>query len=208
MNNLWASLSEAQATVLATGLTVAGTLLGLFIGWLLFAGRLGRLEAAVARTEKGVGEQRDAMRTRVDEALKGLDVQVSAIAEKLAQVQESVSDVQAEPLAAAEAPQTVADWSWWYVHQERWHCIRDRLEALASDPELDGHIRARYQRIDRRRFGELIDAMDRDNRLGVHGGRYREALRLWQVYKNGRVLPTESEQHRMSELAMLLGERR
>lgn len=84
-----------------------------------------------------------------------------------------------------------------------WHDIRDQLEKLAADPSIDGRTAAKYQRIDRRNYADLINSMTRDNNLPDHT-EYLEAARIWARYRSRRMAPTAQDTERLRELARRL----
>ncbi len=78
--------------------------------------------------------------------------------------------------------------------------MRDRVEEIAADPAIDGRSRARYNRIDRRIFKNLLDALVADNLLGVNGPLLTDALALWHKYRNNRLPVPQKDLERMREL--------
>jgi hypothetical protein len=85
--------------------------------------------------------------------------------------------------------------------RENWARIRERLEAIATASNIDGRTRARYGRIDRRRIGDLVNALHNDERLGADTELYRKAIELWQRYRTGRATPSPNDVQTMRELA-------
>jgi hypothetical protein len=85
--------------------------------------------------------------------------------------------------------------------RENWERIRDRLEAIATNSQIDGRTRAKYGRIDRRRYGDLVTALHNDAALGADTNVYRDAVELWQRFRTGRSTPSATEVHTMQNLA-------
>jgi hypothetical protein len=85
--------------------------------------------------------------------------------------------------------------------RESWKRIRDRLEEIASDPEIDGRIRAKYGRIDRRRYEKLVSALQNDGKLDADTDSYRAAVELWQRFRPGRATPSKDQVQTMRKLA-------
>ena len=83
-----------------------------------------------------------------------------------------------------------------------WIDIRDHLEELASNPLIDGRTRAKYMRIDRRAYGDLIDVLEYDdviteNQAAAANGAYSK----WNSFKPRRVSPTQKDIDEMQALA-------
>ncbi len=81
-----------------------------------------------------------------------------------------------------------------------WGRIRDRLQAIAL-ADTDRRARTRYARIDKRRYPDLVAALDYDKKLGADASFFREAADLWQKFRAGRAIPSTSEVQRMQEFA-------
>ena len=77
-----------------------------------------------------------------------------------------------------------------------WGRIRDRLQAIAL-ADTDRRARTRYARIDKRRYPDLVAALDYDKKLGADASFFREAADLWQKFRAGRAIPSTSEVQRM-----------
>jgi hypothetical protein len=88
--------------------------------------------------------------------------------------------------------------------RENWTRIRDRLEQIAANPDIDGRRRARYNRIDRRQYEDLVIALQNDGALGQNTTSYRDAVDLWQRFRNGRATPSAAEVQEMRDLARRL----
>ena len=82
-----------------------------------------------------------------------------------------------------------------------WERIRDRLEAIAANSQIDGRTRAKYGRIDRRRYSDLVNALHNDGEIGADVNFYRDAVELWQKFRTGRATPSEGEVQTMQDLA-------
>ena len=123
------------------------------------------------------------MLAEVREKLGTLDAQLTITAESLGQLRGSVGDLQSVATPAEIADNANGDRE---TLREAWEKIRDNLERIAADPAIDGRTRARYSRLDRRRYGDLLEALARDRRLNGHADKYREAVELWLRFRNGR----------------------
>lgn len=191
MPEWWVNLNEGQGSVLAAFVTIIGAAISVLIGARLFSGRVRDLETATQQTELLLKEHRE----RVEFDLTELG---STLAEVLA-TSKQVKDTVEEPREAEGAADEDPEWSRWYDLRSTWRALRDEIERRAATPTIDGRTRARYARIDRRQFEELIRQLADDRRLEPHTNTFREAFRLWQAYKNGRRNPTADEVHRMNE---------
>jgi hypothetical protein len=88
---------------------------------------------------------------------------------------------------------------------ESWEKIKDKIETIAANPEIDGRTSAKYGRIDRRQYLKLIEALEADKQLGTHAPLYWEAIELWQKYRPNRAVPTIEDVQKMEDLANKIG---
>lgn len=88
--------------------------------------------------------------------------------------------------------------------KEFWSRIRDRLEDVASDSAIDGRIRARYARIDRRDYQALVRALGSEGRLGSDQEKWLRSVFLWYKFRpnNQEIDPVELNE--LGELASFL----
>jgi hypothetical protein len=194
---VWQNLSEGQGTVIAAMITVIAALGGVILGWLLFSGRVRNLETALKASEGNVREHLNVMDNALKEHESKLNEQLSSLSLQLGQLSGSVADIPtSSSVLIPEAQQNAQD----KMH-EYWEHIRDRLEAIAANPEIDGRTRARYGRMDRRRYGDLVNALDIDGKLGADAIFYRDAVDLWQKFRNRRATPSAGEVQKMQDLA-------
>jgi hypothetical protein len=182
------------------------------LGSWLFSGRVKDLRGALDASDKLLADHSANVAKallNITERLTGLDSQFTTTLESLGQLRGNVSDLQSVAASTAESttagPAVTRDPP---VTSEKlrddWDAIRDRLERRAADPALDGRRRAKYVRIDRRRYLDLIDALADDDALGPEAPAYREAARIWQKYRNGRSTPTSEDSAKMSSLRQML----
>lgn len=83
-----------------------------------------------------------------------------------------------------------------------WYRIRDAIEDTATNTDIDGRKRAKYMRIDRRSFGDLIAALVRDGYLvDDRADIARDAHALWQSFRTGRRQLNQSDVARMETFA-------
>jgi hypothetical protein len=149
------------------------------------------------RNDTGVREHLNVMDNALKEHESKLNEQLSSLSLQLGQLSGSVADIPtSSSVPIPEAQQNAQD----KMH-EYWERIRDRLEATAANPEIDGRTRARYGRMDRRRYGDLVNALDIDGKLGADAIFYRDAVDLWQKFRNRRATPSAGEVQKMQDLA-------
>ncbi|MPL95506.1 hypothetical protein SDC9_41677 [bioreactor metagenome] len=123
-----------------------------------------------------------------------------------AQIRADVSDRQAlededsnEPPEQAGVPElSFEDLS------SNWLKIRDRLEEIASDSRIDGRTAAKYSRIDRRKYADLVASLNRDGELEDKGAEFLEAAQIWASHRSRKREPTQADIQRMIDLALLL----
>ena len=178
---LWEHLTEAQATLMSGLLTL---LSGLFVAVVapLVIGKQFRSVTEAADEAKSVVQS-------ITDRLKNLQVQVSAVRNEVADGPEP------EPQSATAQDVERRD-----ALKSLWSEIRARVEDVATNPSINGQRRAKYARIDRRIFKDLIDALDEDNNLGTSGSLLREANTLWNTYRPNRIQATDRDLARMKEL--------
>lgn len=215
----WAAVTPPQATIISGGLTLLAAVGGIILGWWLFSGRVKDLKGALDASDKLLASHSASVATaltditervaNITERVTGLDTQFTTTLESLGQLRGNVSDLQSVAASTAEttgaSPAVPRDPP---VTSEKlrddWDAIRDRLEQRAANPAVDGRRRAKYARIDRRRYLDLIDALAEDDALGHEATDYREATKVWQKYRNGRSSPIPEDAAKMSNLRQLL----
>jgi hypothetical protein len=212
LTEFWAAVTPPQATIISGGLTLLAAVGGVMLGSWLFSGRVKDLRGALDASDKLLADHSASVAKallNITERLTGLDSQFTTTLESLGQLRGNVSDLQSVAASTAESttagPAVTRDppVSSEKLHDD-WDAIRDRLERRAADPTLDGRRRAKYARIDRRRYLDLIDALADDDALGPEAPAYREAAKIWQRYRNGRSTPTSEDAAKMSSLRQML----
>jgi hypothetical protein len=209
---LWATVTPPQATIISGALTLLAAVGGVILGWWLFSGRVRDLKGALDASDKLLADHRISIEKTlydITAGVSGLESQFTTTLESLGQLRGNVSDLQsvtAPPIESANTgPAPARDTP---VTSEKlrddWDAIRDQLERRAANSTVDGRRRAKYARIDRRRYLDLIDSLADDDALGSEAPSYREAARIWQKYRNGRSSPTTEDVARMSNLRQTL----
>lgn len=206
MEHVWNSVTAAQATIISGVCTLAAALFGVLFGWWLFSGRVSDLKSAIKESDNLIKQHRSDVQvalTGLGSSLSDLQLQFSTTLEALGQLRGSVSDIQSSTL---EEPANETQANRREQVRSDWNAIRDVLERTAAAPDVDGRTRAKYARIDRRKYWELVDALARDGALAKHEDAFRQAVALWMRYRNGRREPTTADATSISNLrAQLVG---
>jgi hypothetical protein len=156
-----------------------------------------RIRQVVAEAGRAAPDTVSAL-TTLEGRITELDRRVT---EGLGQIRGSVSDVQSS-IGTERVPEQQLS----FRDELRgfWSAIRDRLEEIAADPTTDGRTRAKYGRIDRRNYGDLVKTLAKDAKLGRNESKYWEAIEIWQKYKSGLKAPSDEDVMKMKRVAELV----
>ncbi|SFU21032.1 hypothetical protein [Mesorhizobium sp. YR577] len=205
METFWYALTEAQALLLSGFLTVFAAVVGVLIGWWFFRGEVNSLQKAVGDAKKIVENHK----SEVESALANIRNGLENLDEQFVSALEGINQLRNGFVEAAEATNGAKETDNQTNTREElkndWRAIQNQIEHIAASVS-DGRTRAKYARIDRRRFGDLIEALDRDGQLQNTAQDYVAALDIWMKYKNGRKVPTASDCTAMAELKRKLAE--
>jgi hypothetical protein len=193
-SQLWEALTPAQGSVISGVFTFFAAVSGVVLGWLLFSSRVKNLESAIKTSETVVKTRIDIVEKSLAAYESRLNEQLESFTLRLGQLGGSIADLP-EPSQTSQPEQAARD-----ALQQDWIKIRDKLEQIAANRELDGRRRAKYSRIDRRKYLDLVDAMQLDGVLGSDESIYREAVQLWQKFRSGRSAPGQDEIAKMQAL--------
>ncbi|WP_428489556.1 hypothetical protein [Rhodopila sp.] len=212
LTEFWDAVTPPQATIISGGLTLLAAVVGVVLGWRLFSGRVRDLKGALDASDKLLADHSASVAkalSNITDKVNGLDSQVATAVESLGTLRGNVSDLQIVTASTAEAtnagpvaprdPPPASE-----KLRDDWDAIRDQLERRAANPAVDGRTRAKYARIDRRRYLTLIDALADDDALGHEAPDYREAATIWQRYRSGRSSPTPEDADKMLNLRQKL----
>lgn len=202
---VWQGLTQGQGTVIAGLITLIAALGGVVLGWLLFSGRVRSLETALSVTESNVRSHLQRVEGALAEYKSKLNVQLASLSQQLGQLSGSVADIPTSTPEAVGAVQQYAQDNQDNM-RENWGRIRNRLEEIAANPQIDGRTRAKYDRIDRRQYGDLVNALHSDGLLRADTTFYRNAIELWQRFRTGRGAPSAGDVQKMRDLANRLTE--
>ncbi len=194
----WQQLTEPQAIIVSGLLTLISGILVAFVAPFVIGQRFSSLSDKADKVNdltKSVGREVDSLSGKISSVSEAVTPLLS-LPEIVTRVNNAVVD-----LAAAE-PQSGTDQE---VKQREdlkslWTEIRDRVEAIAASPAIDGRTRARYGRIDRRIFKKVIDALNEDHLLGANEPLLTEALNIWHTYRSNRVPVPEQQLMKMADL--------
>ncbi|RII39012.1 hypothetical protein DL237_10060 [Pseudooceanicola sediminis] len=195
-------LSQPQATLGAGIMTFFGAIAAVLLGWWLFSGKVRDIKSALDTTDRLLTDHQ----SRVQLSLADIEEKLSSLTASTAQIRADVSDRQAldEELASEpEGQDEIPELSFEDL-ASNWLRIRDRLEEIASDSQIDGRTAAKYSRIDRRKYADLVASLNRDDELGEKGPQFLEAAQIWASHRSRKKDPTQSVIQRMVDLALLL----
>lgn len=203
MISFWNSVTEPQAQIISSTMTILAAILGVLLGSWLFGRRVKDLTSAVEASDKVLQDHKNKVEADFEAirgTVEGLDAQVGAAVETLGQLRGAVGDIQSVAPAALPVQGPEEEDTPRGQLRVAWDAVRDQMEKLAANPEIDGRTRAKYARIDRRRYGDLQEALARDGRLAGNATLFREAVELWQRFRSGRSEPSADDVTRMRVL--------
>lgn len=210
ITNLWTTITEGQGAVLNGLLTLISAVAGVLLGAVLFGNRVRDIETAIERSKETVElhftKTEDTL-AKVRDMAAELEAVVAALPAQLNRLEIAVEQQGDTSLDDASGIDLTDDPSTDELDpraniRRDWARIRDHLEALATDPKIDGRTRAKYMRIDRRSYGDFIEALEHDDTITGSAARLaREAYSLRNSFKRRHAPPTTDELTRMQSLA-------
>jgi hypothetical protein len=201
---MWEAITEPQAIIISSLFTVIAAVIGVSLGGLIFGGRVNDLKGAldtskemIVSHEVSVNEKLSKILDRVTE----VESQFRSTIEGIGQIRGSLVDIESNSSGPVIAPEQIDA-------RDRlrtdWISVRDAIERMATDPAKDGRTRAKYARIDRRQYRQLLESIHDD--YGVPNvSKFRRAIDIWQKYKNGRNSPTQDDLQEMSDIRNTVG---
>jgi hypothetical protein len=204
------NITQPQATLGAAAVTFIGAIVAVLLGWVLFSAKVKDMRSAISATDELV----KAHQASVVQSLADIEAKISGLSASAGQLRADLGDRQAAADDTEVAPQQPIPEPEIEVAGERspelfpavasaWHSIRDHLEEIAADPNIDGRTAAKYQRIDRRSYADLIQSLARDGRL-QNPDAFQQAARLWSRYRTRRLAPNAEDSAQMVHLATTL----
>lgn len=210
MTTIWTELTIPQANVLAGLFTMVAAIVAIVAGGMFFDRKVRSLQEAIKSTERDLEKHISNLQTalagvkdRVLEKVAEIEEITLATGERAAN--ESGKDSLVDQIDAVEeagaAPQVPEP----KVRlMAAWEDIRTKLEATVSDEAIDGRTRAKYLRIDRRSYRDLISAILRDGRLVPVEEQLFRAVALRNQFKRGRMEVSEANAEEMETLRDLI----
>ncbi|NJM81225.1 MAG: hypothetical protein HC844_00940 [Tabrizicola sp.] len=195
-------LTQPQATLGSGLLTFFGAIAAVLLGWWLFSGKVRDIKSALDATEKLLTDHE----VRVQQSLSDIEEKLSSLTASTAQIRADVSDKQAVEEEAEVEPDEVAQHAGLNFEDlaNNWFKIRDRLEEIAADTQIDGRTAAKYARIDRRKYADLVASLNKDGQLKDAGPQFLEAAQIWASHRSRKKAPTQDAIQKMVDLALLL----
>ncbi len=193
MRQFWNSMSDAQATVIGAGLTIFAAIVGVVLGAALFGNRVRSLKDALEQTEKDVSD----FKTSVNQQLADIEPQIAAVltlVQKLRTTAQETEIPELAPITNEQAPATRENL------KAVWHEIRDKIEEIASAPEIHGRTRAAFSRIARYSYDDIILQLQHRNLLGDHTEKFQEASKMWQNFQRRPENPNQIQFDRMQAI--------
>ncbi len=199
------SLTQPQATLGASIVATVGALAAIVLGWRLFSGKVKDMKSAIDATDSMLRDHQ----VRVQQSLADIEEKLGGLSVSTAQIRADVSDKQAvdqEALEQAGAQTEVAETAELSFEDlsQNWHRVRDKLEQIASDSRIDGRTAAKYARIDRRNYVDLVSSLNKDGKLGDKGEQFLTAAQIWSSHRTRKKAPHQDSIQKMIDLAILL----
>lgn len=199
--DFWTSLTEAQAIVLSGGFTFLAAVFAVVVGNFVLKGKVSTIEEAISASKDAVDTHLENVEKTIPELkkrLETLDGLILALGDRISQIQDEEAEYEGydiEPsgvdgprgnLALADNIEDVD------TILDTWRKIRELVEKMARRDAVDGRTRAKYLRVDRRKFGDLIISMGNDGNLPLHQDVAR-ALEIRNRYRNRRNSPDPAD---------------
>jgi small-conductance mechanosensitive channel len=197
------SLTQPQATLAAAAITTLGALAAIFLGWRLFSGKVKDIKSALDATDTLLRDHQ----LRVQQSLSDIEEKISGLSASTAQIRADASDKQAleeDGIAADKGPKAELAKLTFDDLSQNWHKVRDKLEEIAADSRIDGRTAAKYARIDRRNYADLVASLNKDGQLGDKGELFLSAAQIWSSHRTRKKAPSQDAIQKMVDLALLL----
>lgn len=216
--SMWSALTDGQGAVINGALTVFAGLAAAYIGGKIFGSHVSDLKTAMDSSAAAVDKHLDNVEKTI-EAIDGrtreLDQAIAMLKEKVLQIQTAIpqgpteigaSDADEAQLELNPPPESAGypadDENPQYIFDEilsNWGRVRNYLEHLA-DQETDGRTRAKYFRVDRRNYTDLIRLLEDDRKIS-NSHPFYEAWNTFLKSRNRRRLPETKAIEQLAEFA-------
>jgi len=225
---MWDVLTEPQAILLSGmisgSLTIIAAALGVWLGSKLFGGKISDLQSLLSESNNHLDNHRADVRKKVEDLIDStqsvkdqarhirethdeleklrdeINIQLSSVIDGISKLKNSFSDIKDAPYFVETETENGDVNLLRKSIRDDWGAIRDAIEGIASDPEIDGRTRARYGRIDRRQYWFLLEALNDDGRLGRDFKDFITANDIWQRHKSNRTNPGAEDVQAMRSL--------
>jgi hypothetical protein len=198
----WNALTEGQGSVVAACITIFGAGLGALFVHIFLGGQLRSLDKTISDTQKKISDLAniiDLINTQVSANLTvSSEIRAREVAqEEIAETTPQVSAV------GAPSPVLGSDQDSREKFKRAWQRIAARIEEMAGS-HADGRTRAKYARIPRYDWRDLVIVMLSDRSPDSLGTRLREAAELWETNKRRMSEVSESSARAMERLADII----
>jgi len=197
-------MNQAQATVIAAGVTCLAALLGVALGGVLFGNKVRGLEEAVKTSTELARDAGVALQSFKME-LETLTEQVSATMVVASELRAKQDEGSAQQGPIEQVVGAVNNAGPREGFAQSWEKVAAKIEKIASDLGIDGRTRARYFRIPRHNWRDVVAALNVDGRLGQNAARIVEAADLWERFKRRMSAVTQRDFEQMEQLANAVG---
>lgn len=190
----WGDITEGQATVLASGITLVSAVIISTIGPLLFSNSIGSIAEATEEVDKLTRPMSKQLKDlegkikKLDEGIGELDRGIGAFSKRFSSMEQWQNE---------QILQDTDEGGAFVDLKEIWHGIQGCLEELAVNPDLTSNKRTRLWGVDRRSYREFIAKLIHYGQLDGVDEEASEALQLWLSYRNGRNEPLQSDLEKM-----------
>lgn len=200
--------SESFGLVFSGICTLVASVLLAWLGPRFFAQRISSVTEAVGEVKRLVSD----MHKTVDplrQSLGTVGTQVEVLGAQVQSVNVTVSALQGSLGKLQGSSEETERETEEIVHNgakilSLWYEIRDRIEQIAANPNIDAERRAEFSQIPRRSYLGLIDELDRNGLLGDDAHKWREAWRLRNIARRQRDASLPDEFEAMSKLSKVL----
>jgi hypothetical protein len=162
-------------------------------GSILFGGKVRSLETALKETEEKVTKFRES----VEKQMADVEPQIGAVLAIVRELQNATEELN----MGQDAPKTNEHAAPTRDNLKAvWYEIRDKIEATASSSRIGGRTRAKYGRIARYSYEDLIRSMSRDGHVAGYENAMLEANNIWQTYQRRPENPSQEVFDRLQAL--------
>ena len=199
----WAGLTVAQATLLAGACTPIAALIAVWLGSNFFDGKVISLKDAITAS----GEVLDKHISKIETHQRELQEKLTLIEQITLDNGATAAKISGEDdqdktdAIAPEADITLTKRKNRETLISHWSRVKSVIEKAASDQKIDGRKRAKYNRIDRRNYKDLVDALVQDGLMIAVSEKIYDAIELRSSFRNGKKEISSDDIFSMNKLA-------